>query len=128
MLNTLFQTNNVLAFLLLIGAVYGGRWFGKVAWPDIVQYLRNRDQVAQHRMELELEADIERTKREGENDRLMLETLTGLAGEQRAMVSVLETQQHMLIQIMRSVNGSSRVVEESLAEVQGATKDSHSRR
>lgn len=127
-LNTLFQTNNVLAFLLIVAFVWGGRWFGRVAWGDIISYFKSKEETAERHFQMEMAADAERETRAKENDKLTIETLLNLAGEQRAMVAVLETQRVLLIHILRAMNGSGKKIEQAMEEAGDAAQAARSRR
>lgn len=127
-INTVFQTNNILSGLLIIIVVWGGRWFGRVAWVDVVAYFKSKEEIAERRFQIEQASDAENDKRRQESDRLLLETLMGLSGEQRAMVAVLETQRVLLINILRSMNGSGKAIERAMEEASAAAQDSRGRR
>lgn len=116
--NTLFQTNNILSGLLIIAVVWGGRWFGRVAWADIVAYFKSKEETAERHFQTQLAVEAERAKRDQDNDKLTMEALMSLSGEMRASVAVLETQRVLLIHILRSMNGSGKAIEKAMEEAE----------
>lgn len=124
--NTLFQTNNILSGLLIIAVVWGGRWFGRVAWADIVAYFKSKEETAERHFQVTLAADAERDKRAQENDKLNLEALMNVTGELRALVAVTETNRILLISLIRR-NGKSKALEEIMDEVGSETQGSSRR-
>lgn len=124
-INTVFQTNNILSGLLIIAVVWGGRWFGRVAWPDIIAFFKSKEETSERRFQAEIVAEAERSRQAQENDKLTVQTLLNLAGEQRAMVAVLETQRILLIHILRGMsNGSGKIAEKAMEEAASAAQDS----
>ena len=126
-ITVLFQTNNILSGLLVIVVVWGGRWFGRVAWPDIVGIWRQREEVRAHQVELQCEADMERVRREAENDALLIGQLSSfsdafreVSGETRAIASILQSHTEMLVSIIRDFDGREQAHGAAAAEAKGA--------
>lgn len=120
--NTLFQTNNILSGLLIVAVIWGGRWFGQVAWPDIVTLFKTKEENSERRFQTEVAANADRDRRAQENDKLTIETILSLSGEMRAAVAVLETQRVLLIHILRSLNGSGKAIEKAMEEATDAAR------
>lgn len=121
--NTLFQTNNVLAGLLVVMVVWGGRWFGRVAWQDIVAFFKSREETAERHFQAEMASDAERDTRAKETDRLTLEAILNVTGELRALVAVTETNRILLINILRGMNGTGKAIEKAMEEASDATQN-----
>lgn len=121
-INTIFQTNNILSGLLIIAVVWGGRWFGRVAWADIVAFFKSKEETAERHFQVELAAETERAKRDQDNDKLTMEAVLALSGEMRAAVAVLETQRVLLIHILRSMNGNGKAIERAMEEATDAAR------
>lgn len=125
--NTLFQTNNILSGLLIVAVVWGGRWFGRVAWPDIVAFFKTKEDNSERRFQVEVAANAERDRRAQENDKLTIESILNVTGELRALVAVTETNRILLINILRGMNGTGKAIEHAMDEADDAAQNSHRR-